>query len=108
MTEEFDPQIYENQKKGQNKCKQPCIVALGILLAIIFILCIIILILALTVFKIKDPKIEVLSVAVDGIALVPPSHFFKYKFNITLDLKIQVENPNRASFRHEAGKSELT
>ncbi|KAJ8550784.1 hypothetical protein K7X08_000154 [Anisodus acutangulus] len=62
-------------------------------------------ILALTLFRIKETRIKLSSVAVQGFAAPIYWPALQIKLNLTLDLKIQLENPSKASFRHRAGKS---
>ncbi|XP_043694450.1 uncharacterized protein LOC122645183 [Telopea speciosissima] len=78
-----------------------------IFLLILIILFITILILAFTVFKPKDPTIEILSSTVDGISPRFQLPQFKVELNITLNLQILVHNPNQASFKHGIGGAAL-
>ncbi|KAK8623674.1 hypothetical protein V6N13_065037 [Hibiscus sabdariffa] len=73
----------------------------------LLVVSIVILILAFTVFKAKQPRTKHFSAALDGIS---PHNLFpvvNIQLNITLDLRLFVENPNHASFKHSPGKSLL-
>lgn len=82
-------------------------IALAATLLLIALLFIISLTLALTVFKPKPPTIQLLSSAVDGIAPSVSFPSIEVELNLTLDLKLLVENRNHASFKHGQGKSFL-
>ncbi|KAK4359528.1 hypothetical protein RND71_021757 [Anisodus tanguticus] len=100
-----------DQPKGSNfigdkhKKKSWWTVSVVVFLAIFFTLCIVALILALTLFRIKETRIKLSSVAVQGFTAHIYWPALQIKLNLTLDLKIQLENPSKASFRHSAGKS---
>ncbi|MQM13715.1 hypothetical protein Taro_046644 [Colocasia esculenta] len=76
--------------------------------ALLILLAVVILVLALTVFKPREPKASLVSVTVRGVSpriTLPAIHV---ELNVTLDLDLLVRNPNRASFSHGAGASELS
>ncbi|OUZ99646.1 Late embryogenesis abundant protein [Macleaya cordata] len=102
-----DPEQSEIQKHNRQKAvrKRRCCIALISVLLLFLTLFIIILILAFTVFKPKDPKTEVLSTKIDGISPRVSFPALKIELNITVDLEILVHNPNRASFKHGQGQS---
>ncbi|GLT51179.1 hypothetical protein SLA2020_246080 [Shorea laevis] len=86
--------------------KRSCIIVGGVLLCLIPLF-LTALILALTLFKAKEPRIQLLSAALDGVAPRISFPAIKIQLNITLDLQLLVQNRNRASFRHGTGKSLL-
>ncbi|PQQ09444.1 uncharacterized protein Pyn_21436 [Prunus yedoensis var. nudiflora] len=90
-----------------NKRKRFCLIAIGVVLFLILLLFIIALILALTVFKTRQPRTQILSVSVDGVAPRISFPAVQIELNITLDLMILVENRNHASFKHGTGKTFL-
>ncbi|XP_050379405.1 uncharacterized protein LOC126796703 [Argentina anserina] len=90
-----------------NKRKRPCLIAIGVVLSLIFIIFIICLVLALTVFKPKQPRTSLVSATVDGVTPRVSFPAIKISLNITVDLVILIENPNHASFKHGTGKSLL-
>ncbi|XP_059428180.1 uncharacterized protein LOC132161969 [Corylus avellana] len=79
----------------------------GAALVLLMLLFIIALILALTVFKSKPPRVQLLSAAVEGVAPRISFPVIQVEFNLTLDIKFLVENRNYASFKHGQGKSLL-
>ncbi|KAM1272215.1 uncharacterized protein LOC126617918 [Malus sylvestris] len=98
----------ENSNHNQpNKRKRSCLIAISVIVFLIFLLFIIALILALTVFKPKQPKTEILSAFVDGVAPRITFPAVRVELNITLNITINVENQNHASFRHGEGKTLL-
>ncbi|KAK2656347.1 hypothetical protein Ddye_009399 [Dipteronia dyeriana] len=87
--------------------RRRCLITVVTLLILLLVLSIVAVVLALTVFKPKQPRTQIQSVTVDGIS--PRFSFpnIDFQLNITLDLLILVENRNRASFKHGTGKSFL-
>ncbi|KAJ8649887.1 hypothetical protein MRB53_002910 [Persea americana] len=79
-----------------------CAAASAILLLFIFLL---VLILALTVFKAKDPTTTLSSISVSGVSPRVSIPALNVQLNVSLDLIILVQNPNRASFTYGHGKS---
>ncbi|XP_038695206.1 uncharacterized protein LOC119992537 [Tripterygium wilfordii] len=91
-----------------NQKRNRCLIVTGaVLLLLLLLLSIIALILALTIFKPKQPQIHVISANVDGIAPRFSFPLMNIELNLTINLEILVENPNHASFKHGAGKSFL-
>ncbi|WOK96738.1 hypothetical protein Cni_G05445 [Canna indica] len=60
-------------------------------------------VLALTVFKIREPQAELVSVRVAGVSprVILPA--MRLELNLTLDLSVLVHNPNYAAFSHADG-----
>jgi hypothetical protein len=79
----------------------------GAALVLLMLLLTIALILALTVFKSKPPRIQILSAAIEGVAPRISFPVIQVEFNLTLDLKFLAKNRNYASFKHGQGKSLL-
>jgi hypothetical protein len=100
-------QALDIEHMKQKKTKRRCRIAVGVTLLFIILIFIIALILALTVFKPKQPRTQILSSALDGVAPRVSFPALKIELNITLDLKLLVENKNHASFKHGAGMSYL-
>jgi hypothetical protein len=90
-------------KKGRNRCIT-CICIVLLLLLVFVIVCVI---LAVTVFKPKQPKTTVVSATLEGISPRLTFPAIDIQLNVTLDLKIQVDNQNRVSFKHADGTSLL-
>ncbi|KAK9290265.1 hypothetical protein L1049_008432 [Liquidambar formosana] len=108
MTLENHHQVSSERKQRQSTPKRRCLIAVGaVLLMLLLLLFVIALILALTVFKAREPRTQVVSAAVEGIAPRVSLPLIRIQLNITLDLKLLVENPNHASFKHGTGKSVL-
>lgn len=107
MKENINGQALNIEQIRQKKRKRRCRIAVGVTLLIIILVFLIALILALTVFKPKQPRTQVLSATLDGVAPRVSFPAIKIELNITLDLKLLVENKNHASFKHGAGTSYL-
>ncbi|XP_068664579.1 late embryogenesis abundant protein At1g64065-like [Aristolochia californica] len=83
---------WTSSRKGLRRRR--CILFCGCCVSTILILAILILVLALTVFKVKDPEIKLNSVYLDRLSLGTSSSL---NFSVTAD--ISVKNPNSASFK---------
>ncbi|XP_077210471.1 late embryogenesis abundant protein At1g64065-like [Tasmannia lanceolata] len=73
-----------------------CIICCGCCTAVLVILGIVILVLALTVFRVRDPEMTMNSVKIDQLTFrldTPPA------LNMTIMANISVKNPNAASFK---------
>ncbi|GAU45993.1 hypothetical protein TSUD_187370 [Trifolium subterraneum] len=64
-------------------------------------------VLALTLFKPKEPITKISSATLQGISPRVTLPVLNIQINVTLDIKIQVENRNRVSFKHGDGTSLL-
>lgn len=93
--------------KKKMRRRRVCLIGIGVVLLLLIMLVIISLILAFTLFKTKEPTTKLVSATLEGIAPRVSLPAIDIKLNVTLDLNILVGNPNRASFKHEQGKSVL-
>ncbi|KAF8682054.1 hypothetical protein HU200_045514 [Digitaria exilis] len=73
-------------------------------LAVSLLLGVTLLVLFLTVLRVRDPTTRLTSSKVIGFDLGPGPGL---QFNITMLLTVDVHNPNRASFSYESGSAEL-
>ncbi|XP_074306220.1 uncharacterized protein LOC141641458 [Silene latifolia] len=96
-----------NPAPDHSKKKRWRKVCLGSCMVILLIIAPILIILSLTVFKIKAPKIELVSSSVDGIAQSFSFPTFKVHLNITLNLTLMVHNPNHVSFKAGQGDASV-
>lgn len=85
--------------------RRACLVATAIG-AILF--GVLVLVLALTVFKPRDPRTELVSVSVSGVYPRITFPVLRLELNVTLDVKVLVRNRNYAGFRHGVGTSIVT
>ncbi|KAJ9179708.1 hypothetical protein P3X46_008043 [Hevea brasiliensis] len=92
-----------------NPGRRCCIIVGGSILFFFFILFLIILIPALnsTVFKVKEPKVQLISDSLVGVSPRISFPVINTELNITQNLTLRVHNPNHASFKHGPGKSLL-
>uniref|UniRef100_A0A7N0ZYM1 Late embryogenesis abundant protein LEA-2 subgroup domain-containing protein n=1 Tax=Kalanchoe fedtschenkoi TaxID=63787 RepID=A0A7N0ZYM1_KALFE len=100
--------VHRKRNRGKTTArKRRCFVALGVILFVIFLLFVVALILALTVFRVRKIETTLVSAALDGVSprLTVPA--VSIQLNVTLTLQISVNNRNYASFRHDGGKSYL-
>ncbi|KAF9595297.1 hypothetical protein IFM89_038432 [Coptis chinensis] len=96
-----DPEAAHDKKPRNNRCCC-CLITTAIILLSLIVLSII---LAFTVFKVKDPTTTLVSTKVTGVSPRVDLPTLKVEMNITLDLKLSVHNPNRYSFKHGTGQS---
>ncbi|XP_021896838.1 uncharacterized protein LOC110813879 [Carica papaya] len=97
----------DNQQKKRSRKRHCLIVAAVMVVLLIILISMVLLILVLTVFKPRQPTTQILSATVDGIAPRMSFPVVNIQLNITLNLKIQVHNPNHATFKHGSGKGLL-
>ncbi|KAJ1407198.1 Late embryogenesis abundant protein [Sesbania bispinosa] len=91
----------------QKKKRRGCVIAIGVVLLLLLVLVTVSLVLALTLFKTKEPRTKLVSATLEGISPSVTFPAIDIKINVTLDLKILVENRNHASFKHQEGTSLL-
>lgn len=84
-----------------------CLLVIGAVLLLLIVLLVVGLVLALTVFKTKDPTTRLVSATLDGVASTLSFPAIQLHLNLTLDLNLLVHNPNHASFKHGQGMSIL-
>ncbi|KAK7394917.1 hypothetical protein VNO78_15458 [Psophocarpus tetragonolobus] len=89
------------------KRRRVCVMVTGAVLLLLIVLVIVAIILAFTLFKTKEPRTELVSATLEGIAPRVTLPAIDIQINVTLDLKVRVENRNRATFKHQGGKSIL-
>ncbi|XP_039002049.1 uncharacterized protein LOC120128443 [Hibiscus syriacus] len=94
-------------KQRRKAYKSRCLTVASVLLGCLLLSSIIVLILAFTVFKAKQPRTKLISAALDGVSPRISFPVVNIQLNITLNLQFLVENPNHASFKHGPGKSFL-
>uniref|UniRef100_A0A0D3GH97 Late embryogenesis abundant protein LEA-2 subgroup domain-containing protein n=1 Tax=Oryza barthii TaxID=65489 RepID=A0A0D3GH97_9ORYZ len=85
----------------QHQRRRCCVVCLIATIATLVLLGVAVLVLSLTVFRVRDPAARLVSVRVVGVSpnLAPPSP----QINVTLLLTVAVHNPNPASFTYSSG-----
>ena len=87
------------QRRRRRRC---CCVCLLVSLGAAALLGVTLLVLFLTVLRVRDPTTRLVSSRVIGFAPGPD-----LQFNLTMLLTVDVHNPNRASFSYESGSAEL-
>lgn len=90
----------------ENRLRRRCIQCCGCTSAVIVIGGLILLVLFLTVFKVKDPKITLNYVTIRGLQGVNPSNPLP-NTNLTLIADVSVKNPNIASFNFKNATTEI-
>ncbi|PKI33105.1 uncharacterized protein LOC116207975 [Punica granatum] len=84
------------------------LMAIGAVLFLLLLLSLFFLVLVLTVFKPKTPRIDVLSSSLDGVSPRLTFPVIRIELNVSLNLRILISNQNHASFRHGTGETELS
>ncbi|GKV04276.1 hypothetical protein SLEP1_g16452 [Rubroshorea leprosula] len=83
--------------------KNPCFIAIAVLLAVGLL----ILILALTVFKAKKPVTTINSVHLGHLDVGLDFPRLGVSLNVTLDVDLSVKNPNKVGFKYKNSSAEL-
>ncbi|KAL4190104.1 hypothetical protein AMTRI_Chr08g210400 [Amborella trichopoda] len=105
MTEPVGETGLKQPLKG-HKNRRLCLILVTVF-SLLLILCLIVLILACTVFKPKDPETTVLSATVTGFRPRVTFPVLNFELNVTLDIELLVRNPNHATFSYGEGRSNL-
>ncbi|CAN6373883.1 unnamed protein product [Urochloa humidicola] len=88
----------ENSRRRRCAC-----VCLLVTLAVLAALAITLLVLCLTVFKVRDPTTRLVSTRLAGVAPRLTFPAISLQLNVTLLLTVSVHNPNPASFTYDSG-----
>lgn len=107
MTETQNKQDQEVVLIPHKKKRHICVITMCVVFLLLLVLVTVSVILAFTIFKTKDPKTKLVSATLEGISPSLSFPTINLQINVTLDLKIQVENKNHASFKHQEGTSFL-
>lgn len=104
-----NPKSLELENQTVQKTKPPFYKSLCFLIttAILLLLLLVIIILIFTVFKTKEPTTKLVSTKVSGVAPRVSFPTVRIELNISLDLVLNVYNPNHASFKHGRGSSQV-
>ena len=89
-------------QRRRHRRRRCCCVCLLVSLGAAALLAVTLLVLFLTVLRVRDPTTRLVSSRVIGFAPGPD-----LQFNLTMLLTVDVHNPNRASFSYESGSAEL-
>lgn len=81
-------------------------ICIGILVGIIAIVLLIV-ILALTVFKAKDPKTAINSITVQDLSVALDMARTRVNLNVTLDVNMGIKNPNKVSMKLKKGNADI-
>ncbi|PPS03798.1 hypothetical protein GOBAR_AA16859 [Gossypium barbadense] len=92
-----------NDPKRLHKCRNICFATMG---GLIFII-ILIVILALTVFKPKNPVVTVDSVTLADLKFYLDTIKFQVLFNVSLDVDLSIKNSNKVGFKYADSTAEM-
>ncbi|TKY69019.1 Late embryogenesis abundant protein [Spatholobus suberectus] len=90
-------------KVGSGKGRKVCLTVTGVVIAIVLL----IVILALTVFKAKHPVTTVESVKLEDFHVGLDIAKLKVDLNVTLDVDVSVKNPNKVGFKYSDSTAHL-
>lgn len=90
-------------KPRTRRCRAAVIACLLLLLTVILVA----LILGLTVFKVRQPKTQVVSASLEGVAPRISFPAIKVELNVTLNLTLLIQNKNHARFKTGQGEGVL-
>lgn len=91
-------------KSGRSHRKRN--ICIGILVSIVAIVLLIV-ILALTVFKAKDPKTTINSITVQNVSIALDTVGMRVNLNVTLDVNVGIKNPNKVSMKLKKGNADI-
>ncbi|RRT70901.1 hypothetical protein B296_00006316 [Ensete ventricosum] len=86
----------ERRRRRRKLCCLLCLLILALLILAAVVL-------ALTVFKVRDPTMELVSTTVSGVSPNISLPAPRLELNVTLDLAVRVRNRNYAAFAHASG-----
>ncbi|KAK7350348.1 hypothetical protein VNO77_08873 [Canavalia gladiata] len=90
-------------KAGSGKGRKVCLTVTGVVIAIVMLM----VILALTVFKAKHPVTTVDSVMLQDFHMSLDIAKLKVDLNVTLDVDVSVKNPNKVGFKYSDSTAHL-
>ncbi|MQL82906.1 hypothetical protein Taro_015380 [Colocasia esculenta] len=100
-----DVEVARRDKPSKRRrCAVRCCACCGVTVVVLGLL---VLILALTVFKVKDPSMTMNSVSVDGVQVDLGEQERPVSINATVNADISIKNPNAASFRFRNSTTEF-
>ncbi|KAM0945801.1 hypothetical protein DsansV1_C09g0088071 [Dioscorea sansibarensis] len=89
----------ENPSTKPRRRRRRCILCCGSCTAVLILIGIILVILAFTVFKVKEPVLTLNSITMQGLSALATSPTPSAGFNVTVVADVSVKNPNAASFK---------
>ncbi|CAA7406162.1 unnamed protein product [Spirodela intermedia] len=101
--EKEEEAVRTQQQQRQRRRRRRLAWACGLFLLLLVILGTVALVLALVVFKIREPTATLNSVTLKRIASQLSLASFTLQLNLTLHLDLLIHNPNRASFSYGSG-----
>ncbi|KAK7311270.1 hypothetical protein RJT34_09293 [Clitoria ternatea] len=90
-------------KVGSGKGRKVCLIVTGVVIAIAML----IVILAMTVFKAKHPVTTVDSVKLEDFHMSLDIAKLRVDLNVTLDVDVSVKNPNKVGFKYSDSTAHL-
>ncbi|KAH6825038.1 hypothetical protein C2S53_006955 [Perilla frutescens var. hirtella] len=86
-----------------------CLKCCGCSTALLLILVVTILVLMITVFRVKDPTLKLNSLKIDGLDLLSnkTNGMIKGGLNLTMEADVSIKNPNVASFKFDEAEMEV-
>ncbi|KAI3792362.1 hypothetical protein L2E82_06239 [Cichorium intybus] len=91
------------QRPGFRKCTICC----GIATAVVLIIAVVLLVLGLTIFRVKNPEINMNSAAIIGLDRVNAADLLTGKANLTVVADVSVKNTNVAPFKFKRSNASL-
>lgn len=95
------------RESGDPKQRRRCQVVLAIILLLLITVILVGFILGVTVFKVREPRTQVVSASLEGVAPRVSFPVIKIELNITLNLTLLIQNRNHVSFKSDQGEGVL-
>ncbi|MQL99046.1 hypothetical protein Taro_031761 [Colocasia esculenta] len=104
----LDEEGADRWRSGEYLRKRRCFLfCCGCCSALVVVLGLVLLVLALTVFRVKDPQLIMNSIHVDGISHGERAPGGSVSVNMTLTADVDVKNPNVASYKFQDSTTEF-
>ncbi|GLJ54168.1 hypothetical protein SUGI_1160810 [Cryptomeria japonica] len=97
----------EQELRRRTRRRRWMVCCCGTSLATVLVVALVCVILAVTVFKVRNPKVIVKSVSLDQFQWNMDLLGGKFDLNVTLDMSLSVKNRNRASFKYGNSTAQL-
>ncbi|VFQ78919.1 unnamed protein product [Cuscuta campestris] len=92
-------------RRRKHRCSAVCC---GVATAIVItVAAAVLVVLAFTVFRVRDPKIRMESIQIDGLSSLTAANPVDSNLNVTLSARLAVKNPNAVSFKFDRTTTSL-
>ncbi|XP_019150964.1 PREDICTED: late embryogenesis abundant protein At1g64065-like [Ipomoea nil] len=102
--DDFSLEVKKTRHRHHGKCIKCC----GCCTAVLLVVAVAIIVLATTVFHVKDPTIKMNTITIEGLSFLRAGNLNpSVNNNLTLVSEVSVKNPNAASFKFDEAATSL-